>query len=106
MSTPQSANAPEAAVKRQPHKHAELIKAWADGAKIQCRGPETGTWVDIQTPNWNTTSEYRLKPEKKWVRVAELIGGNTYTICSEVMETRASAAANFTRWITDRIYYE
>lgn len=44
-----------------PHKHAELIKAWADGALIQ--GKYNGVWVDCtRTPVWNL-DEYRVKPE-------------------------------------------
>lgn len=49
----------------QPHKHAEVIKAWADGAQIQVRGNLDRTWVDIpksETPIWHHTLEYRVKP--------------------------------------------
>ena len=49
------------------HKHAELIKAWADGAEIQFREYE-GEWNDFQ-PNgyvcWHQDMEYRIKPEPK-----------------------------------------
>jgi len=48
---------------RTPHKHAELIKAWADGAEIQCkvRGcPDY--WRDVINPRWDC-SEYRTKPK-------------------------------------------
>ncbi len=34
---------------KQPHKHAEVIKAWADGAEIQ----------------WFEDMRYRIKPEPK-----------------------------------------
>ena len=52
---------------RKPHKHAELIKAWADGAEIEYRDrhntwtllPQQGDWDDH--PNF----EYRIKPEPK-----------------------------------------
>ena len=52
----------------KPHKHAELIKAWADGAKIQYRPvPGYGDWKDpIQgTLMWLDDVEYRIKPEPK-----------------------------------------
>jgi len=47
-----------------PRKHAELIKAWADGAEIE-RLDATGEWVDAETPSWNCFLEYRIKPESK-----------------------------------------
>ena len=54
-----------------PHKHAAVIKAWADGAKIQVRIPQAGrlshTWEDIEDEpiHWYNTLEYRVKPEPK-----------------------------------------
>jgi hypothetical protein len=53
------------------HKHCEVIKAWADGAKIQFRQP-TDNWHDCinNRPEWKNDKEYRVKPEPKqlWVR--------------------------------------
>lgn len=47
----------------QPHKHADIIKAWADGAQVQCRGTCDTTWKDIgEQPCWFTNLEYRIKP--------------------------------------------
>jgi hypothetical protein len=49
---------------KTPHKHAELIKAWADGAMIEKRfGNEwhEHEWCDI----WAHDFEYRIKPEPK-----------------------------------------
>ena len=46
----------------KPHKHAEVIKAWADGAEIQSRISNSG-WVDCSTPHWYEGSEYRVKPK-------------------------------------------
>lgn len=46
----------------KPHVHAELIKAWADGATIQARN-EIFEWVDIPNPSWQPHLEYRIKPE-------------------------------------------
>jgi hypothetical protein len=48
------------------HKHADLIHAWADGAKIQWRDPKDDErWSDITIPNWLEDCEYRIKPEPK-----------------------------------------
>jgi hypothetical protein len=51
-----------------PHKHAELIKAWADGAEIECSytGYE-GSWRKAGKDHggviqWLLTQNYRIKP--------------------------------------------
>lgn len=47
------------------HKHAELIKAWADGAEIECKF-KSGNWRTVEYPDWaNPLEEYRIKPEEK-----------------------------------------
>ena len=50
----------------KPHKHAELIKAWADGAEIQVKNDD-GVWRDAE-PLWCDYKEYRIKPAEKVVR--------------------------------------
>ena len=47
---------------KQPHKHADLIKAWADGAEIEWMHSES-TWTPVATPTWSYDYEYRIKPE-------------------------------------------
>lgn len=48
----------------KPHKHAELIKAWADGAEIQeCVGPDQ--WWDDENPSWHPDVAYRIKSQPK-----------------------------------------
>jgi hypothetical protein len=49
---------------KTPHKHAELIKAWADGAEIQLK-LNAVQWGDCVDPYWNPDIEYRVKPEPK-----------------------------------------
>lgn len=49
----------------QPHKHAELIKAWADGAQIQYRENHTDEWKTTSIPIWSIRCHYRIKPEPK-----------------------------------------
>ena len=53
----------------KPHKHAELIKAWADGAEIQWAGAHykdgTKRWTTIENPMWDEDAEYRIKPEPR-----------------------------------------
>lgn len=48
----------------KPHKHAELIKAWADGATIQFKSLN-GEWMDCPESIWGESCEYRIKPEPK-----------------------------------------
>jgi len=49
----------------KPHKHAELIKAWADGAEIERYDHEYKDWLDDEQPIWYEADEYRIKPEPK-----------------------------------------
>lgn len=48
-----------------PHVHCEVIKAWADGAKIQVRKDASERWSDAPRPAWNLDHEYRVKPQMK-----------------------------------------
>ena len=48
----------------KPHKHAELIKAWADGAEIEYLFGEYG-WTSASRPTWDEENEYRIKHEPK-----------------------------------------
>ncbi len=53
---------------KKPHKHAELIKAWADNPllEFQWRITEKGAWDDVSgQPSWYEHNEYRIKPELK-----------------------------------------
>ena len=45
----------------KPLPHADLIKAWADGATIQVK-KGNGEWDDCNFPVWNEKIEYRIKP--------------------------------------------
>lgn len=51
-------------VKRKARKHAELIKAWADGAEIQCQSLNN-EWEDVFMPSWYESTVYRIKPTPK-----------------------------------------
>lgn len=45
-----------------PHKHAELIKAWADGAGIRFFSDDLRDWVLTEKPMWLTETRYRIAP--------------------------------------------
>ena len=57
---------------KKPHKHRDVIVAWANGEEIEYRrNPEE--WSDAKDPTWLTGFEYRIKPKtvKKegWVNI-------------------------------------
>lgn len=67
----------------KPHKHAELIKAWADGAEIEYWHPTWEKWVktDDSWMLWADTNTFRIKPEPNHdvVRFYNIgLGGGVY----------------------------
>lgn len=54
--------------KTTPNPHAELIKAWADGAEIQYWDDDNNRWKDCKGysgfPTWDVELQYRIKPEE------------------------------------------
>ena len=46
-----------------PHKHHDLIVAWAKGATIQLNTGDA--WVTDPRPKWSVDCEYRIKREPK-----------------------------------------
>ena len=97
-----------------PHKHADLIIAWAKGAEIQILStdrvdPDKPVWLDVGTkysPSWSEHQQYRIKPEKKYARIAELDLGSLVLCIFEKSDERAEANHHFKRWLTDCIYSE
>lgn len=47
----------------KPHKHADVIRAWADGKKIEYLAPWNDSWFETSHPTWVNDLEYRIKPE-------------------------------------------
>ena len=72
-----------------PRKHADLIKAWADGAEIQryCgvglkwRWADGPAWSDDPNPAWSDDEIYRIKPVPKadYTKAAGLFFANEVT---------------------------
>ena len=56
------------------HKHAELIKAWADGAEIEVHYKSLNKWYVVNDPAWSGDFEFRVKPKKptRFLTVKEL----------------------------------
>jgi hypothetical protein len=49
-------------------KHADLIKAWADGAIIE-KNNGMGHWIEVNKPDWMDWEIYRIKPEKPEIKI-------------------------------------
>lgn len=91
---------------KKPHVHAELIKAWADGAEIQVKFYGDEAWVDTLYPFWCVDHKYRVKPEPKKYRVALFKSGELGTTNSKETEDYWESHKNFSRWLTDWTPYE
>lgn len=63
----------------KPHKHAEVIKAWADGAEIEWRTNAARAWWPIGVvPRFHEEWQYRIKPEP----TSSMTGGEAYRVFS------------------------
>ena len=75
----------------KPHKHADLIHAWAEGAEIQTF--YNGKWEYEPNPCFYLDKEYRIKPRtvkrEGWVNIYDFHG----RICS-VYPTETEAQGN------------
>jgi hypothetical protein len=69
------------------HVHCDIIKAWADGAKIQALHI-SGVWGDRSYPMWETDTKYRVKPPEPVIEYRYVTALNT---------------ESFTRWNTERL---
>jgi hypothetical protein len=79
-----------------PHKHAEFIKVWADGAEIEEKWPSQpdSHYVDAtnngtRAIDWNRHKDFRIKPQKsaKDIKLEEL-EANMRKLADEIRELR------------------
>ena len=91
-----------------PHKHAEVIHAFADGAEIQCQNDDNKLWYSEKNPLFCENFEYRAKPTPviSWYRVAEVAGSSSRIAVSDKDVKTLESSKYFIRWLTDRIEYE
>jgi hypothetical protein len=78
----------------KPHKHAELMTLWADGAEIEVKETD-GIWRDAD-PLWCDYKEYRIKtkePVVRWLWACRDSYWN-WEICKRYM-TEKEAQRNF-----------
>lgn len=71
---------------KTPHKHADIIKAWADGAEIEFFSVYHSEWRPIgENPMWSDRLDFRIKPEPKpdvvYYGVFDTDGGNVLDAC-------------------------
>lgn len=78
------------------HKHADLIKAWADGAQIQRFSMIYAKWQDAPDPNWDLDFQYRIKPQPDVVKVF-------YLESNPMLGLRFSEEINSVQGKTERI---
>lgn len=58
------------------HVHAEVIRAYADGAQIQFKFRDTDNWGDVEVPTFHPSMQYRVKPEEP-----KLLPAGLYKAC-------------------------
>ena len=63
-----------------PHKHAEIIKAWADGAEIEWYDPISKAWYAMKAPSWSIHTEYRVRPHKWQKEIDAFKAGKTIQV--------------------------
>lgn len=84
----------------KPHKHAELIKAWADGAEIQVRVMAIEPyWRNVPKPNWDDSCIYRIKP--KTIRYRNFLWQSALTnaLIVSITTTEEDQREPRSRWI-------
>lgn len=75
---------------KKPHKHATLIKAWADGERIEFLDNEEN-WCYVKTPGWYEHYHYRIQPAKpREIWVNEYSDGSGLVYADE-LSARAGA---------------
>lgn len=92
----------------KPHKHAELIKTWADGHEIQIKVHDT--WVDTSQPIWFPEDEYRLKPQTYEYRLAlmnfsTLAEHNLAIVSTKKQETEIQDNEYFIKFLSPWLTY-
>ena len=78
----------------KPHKHCELIHAYAEGAEIQ-RLYSDGSWHDIEHPQFLPGNTYRIKPRtvkrEGWVNIGKFHEGYFTMSSGEVFGSEKAA---------------
>ena len=95
---------PEQATKILP-----VIKAFSEGKMIQANYSITEPiWMDISSPSFSPSIDWRIKPEKKKYRVALWTWSNGLSIRAITSERCSidERSYQFIRWLTEELEYE
>lgn len=68
----------------QPRKHADIIKAWADGAEVEFYSKLEKRWVSASHPMWEESTAYRVKHEPTPCEEEGYVAGDRFTFLGEV----------------------
>ncbi|MDD3644366.1 MAG: hypothetical protein PHR19_02440 [Bacteroidales bacterium] len=95
---------------KRPHKHRDLIIAWANDTSLKFEYLHNGNWVNVcGCPAFNIMYEYRIKPEVIRYRVALFQSiENKYLLFTQetVNEHTIRQDKDFIKWLTDWIEVE
>lgn len=92
----------------KPHKHAALIKAWAENTDlvVQCRPPKAGkfepAWITIpkgEPIQWSEDLEYRIKPPTIKFRNALMRDGGDYFVWTFQESSDSPDQDYFIKWL-------
>lgn len=97
------------------HKHCDVIKAWADGNRIEWREGPSGSWKDLifsnmsATPSFDPHYEFRVKPKEPkgiWYRPYQYTDGVSCGTASEecyvqTVTASISSWSDFVKWLDD-----
>lgn len=86
------------------HIHADLIKAWAEGAKIQVWNG-VNEWLNVPNPRWKADSRYRIKVTLPVFRIAKfrLNKGVDHYMMVEEGKFKPEENGNFVKFVSEPI---
>ena len=90
------------------HIHADVIHAYADGAKIEARQFNHDPWTLSTSPCFHSNWQYRVKPTPNTYRLWRSTGGSIVMWISEYGDTqhKAEQLPYFDRWVTTELEYD
>ena len=90
---------------KKPHKHRDLIIAWANGEIIESKRKIESNWTHRPHPTWDENVEYRIKPENIKYRIA-LVGDDVFITKTQAGMNSIAHNFYFKKWLTDWIEVE
>lgn len=91
----------------KPHKHAELIKKWADDTSLKIEFTYNNLdWRYDVDPYWDELAKYRIKPEVIRYRLALVKPNLIVAIDNTDQEITYKNSPVFKKWLTDWVEVE